>query len=231
MHSMTHALRVLRQGGVIVYPTETSYALGCDARSKRGVAAIFKLKGRASEKKLPVIAGSYTQARCFFKWNKHVERLARHYWPGPLTILLEPKKSLPVSRGGGVAVRVSSDEVARRLARGLGAPLVSTSANVSGKPACFSVLELKKQFGSRLKDVVIIDAGVLKPGKPSTIVRLTADGIVEVIRYGSVLVFEAVRRRRGLVPEGARRRGRNERAAGSARSAAEKTNTEQLKRC
>lgn len=182
------AVRVLRSGGVVIYPTETSYALGCDAQKAHAVAQIFKLKGRSKTKQLPVITASRAMAERFFILGANARRLAQRYWPGPLTIVLKPRKTLPVSYKGGVAVRVSGHPVAQQLSRALKAPLVSTSANISGKPACFSVTALKKQFGARLKNMFVIDIGALPRRKPSTIVAISEVGEIQVVRQGAIKI-------------------------------------------
>lgn len=201
--SIKEAVRILREGGVVVYPTETAYAIGCDWASKPARARIFKIKKRPLEKDLPVICAHKAMAARFFKFNKLERKLAAEYWHGPLTMVLERKeasmgilstfltcgatqKSGQDAHGREVAVRVSSDEVARALSRGLGAPIISTSANISGKSNPYDVKTIIKSFSrSKFKPDLILDAGVLPLRKPSTIIRVE-DGKVEVLREGEI---------------------------------------------
>lgn len=181
------AVATLKQGGLVVYPTESSYALGCDSRNKKAVVALYRLKSRLQTKQLPVIAASRAMAERFFYLNGTAKKIARRHWPGPLTILLAPKKKLPVSELPKVAVRVSAHPLARRLARGLGAPVVSTSANKSGSAACYSVAQLRRQLplDAARVPLLIIDAGTLPHNAPSTIIDVR-DNHVVVLRKGKV---------------------------------------------
>lgn len=188
-------IKYLKQGGVIVYPTETAYALGCDATNAKAVKRIFKIKHRPLSKTLPLIASSLAMVKRFCQMSKTELKLAQKYWPGPVTVILKIKRlkdfdKRVVAKDKTVAIRVSSNKIAQNLSRRLGRPLVSTSANLSGKGECYSVSEVKAMLKieeKRLK-IAIIDGGRLKKQKPSTIVMVKKDGEVEVIRQGSLKI-------------------------------------------
>lgn len=188
---LRQAVKQLREGGIVIYPTETAYALGADATNAHAVRRIFEIKNRDWQKSLPLIVGSLTDAERVAHFSRHATELAKRHWPGPLTLVLPVRASSGLAPGivsdGMVALRVSSHPIARALARGLGKPITSTSANVSGEGQCHSVRTIHKQFKHFPPHLLIIDAGSLPRRKVSTIVRLR-DGNLEIIRKGSARV-------------------------------------------
>jgi len=185
----------IKKGGLVVYPTETSYGLGADATNEVAVRKIFAIKKRSSEKSLPMIVGSLRQAEKFVRFSSVARRLGHRYWPGPLTLVLPIKSGVNLAIGvrfhgtvhGTAAVRVSSHPIARAIVQRLGRPLVSTSANISGKIPCYSIATCKKQFGRRAKDIIFVDGGRLKKQPPSTIVSVIGKKIT-VIRQGLIVI-------------------------------------------
>ncbi|MEK7102436.1 MAG: L-threonylcarbamoyladenylate synthase [Patescibacteria group bacterium] len=182
------AIMHLQAGGVVVYPTESSYGVGCMATNAAAVARVFTLKERPIEKTLPLIVGSIDEAKRLIVWSSIVEQLAQEHWPGPLTIVAlatnEGKKLAPgvVAADGTIALRVSSHPIAQALAQAVG-PIVSTSANSSSEPACYASMCVKAWLGDA--DVLVIDAGTLPQNPPSTIVRIYDDRYA-VVRQGGV---------------------------------------------
>ncbi len=177
------AVRVLKTGGVLVFPTETSYGIGCDATNAKAVRRVFELKGRVKEKGTPLIVSSLAMARRYGVFSKTALTLAKKYWPGPLTLVLPASGTSPgdvPAQKGTIALRMSSHPIARALARGLGRPIVATSANLSGQPPAFRHEDLPAW-----KDIFVVDVGRLLKSKPSTVVRVIADR-VEVLRQGSI---------------------------------------------
>jgi L-threonylcarbamoyladenylate synthase len=191
------AVGVLKSGGVIAYPTETTYGLGCDPRDATAVRRIFRIKGRDEKKPMLLVAASAAQVKKVAVVSGISARLAKRYWPGPLTLVL------PIRREGGgtpplpktitprdeIAIRVSSSPIVQRLTRRFGFPIVSTSANRSGKQECRSGKAIEEFFSSRRnRPDLIIDGGTLPKRKPSTIARVKKDGTVDVLREGSVKI-------------------------------------------
>ena len=186
----------MQQGGVLVYPTETAYGLGCDWTNKKAKEKIYKIKGRAASKKLPVIVAELKMAKKYAKFDAVSEKLAKKYWPGALTLVLE-RSEIRDQRLEDLAMRVSSNKIASLLSKKLGKPLVSTSANVSGKGNCYSVEEILNQFkNKRYKPDLILDVGKLKKVKSSTIVKVEREKI-KILRKGSVNIFRQRRIRLG----------------------------------
>ena len=147
MHLTTNireATLVLRRGGVIVYPTDTAYGLGAKFGNKYVARRIYKIKGRPGGKPLPVIVGSLVLARKFFRFSARELLLAKRYWPGPFSLLLQRKnvKGQMSKVKCFVVVRVPDSKIARKLSTAIGEPIFSTSANLSGKGECYSPREV-----------------------------------------------------------------------------------------
>lgn len=185
--TIARAVDILKQGGVVVCPTETAYGLAADATNARAIAKIFAVKGRSGHKPLPLIAGSSAMAERFFRFTKEERALARQFWPGPLTILLRPRQKFPrgvAGRDGRVAVRVSGSVTARALAQRLGKPITATSANRSGGKTCYSISCVRASLRGFSPELVI-SRGTLPRRRPSTIVRINKNSI-KILRLGSI---------------------------------------------
>jgi L-threonylcarbamoyladenylate synthase len=194
---LEEALRVLRGGGIVAYPTETFYGLGVDARSPAACDRLFELKGRPAGKALPCIVSGLGQleevARCL---GSAVLPLVREFWPGPLTLVIEAKPGLAASSPeGGLAVRASGLRLPRDLAEGLGAPITATSANRSGEPPATTAEEVLSELGPELD--LILDGGPCAGGLPSTIVDVR-ETPPRLIREGRVSFAEVERVASGL---------------------------------
>ena len=171
--SLKKAASVLKSGGLVVYPTETAYALGCDPKNPKAVRRLFSVKKRDRSKPLPMIAASAAMAGRLLKLDRYGHVLASAFWPGPLTLV----------GGPDAAVRVSPHPVASALSRALGRPIISTSANLSGTSARYDAASVLRDLGA-LPDLVL-DAGPLRPSPVSTVVRARG-GVVEILREGAV---------------------------------------------
>lgn len=183
---------------VFVYPTETQYGLGCDARDAQAVKKIYTIKGRSGVKALIVLAADRAMARRLIDpvilKNKEVVRVMRTFWPGALTLVLPAsawaRHNLAagiIARNGTIAVRVSPHPVASGIAKNFGAPIVSTSANLSGQPTSNSPPGIKRAFArAAIKPDLFIDGGVLPKSKPSTI-AIWQRGKWKIARPGAVV--------------------------------------------
>jgi L-threonylcarbamoyladenylate synthase len=189
---LVRAVALLRAGRLLVYPTDTLYALGGCALDGAVAAAVRAAKGRGDDKPLPLIAADIEQAlRLAAAWPPPAGRLAQRFWPGPLTLVLPAADVVPgavTSGGGTVAVRVPALELARRLAEGAG-PLIATSANRAGEPPPETCAAAVASVGGSA--ALALDGG---PGLPvaSTIVDLTGPE-PRLLRAG-VVDWEHVRR-------------------------------------
>jgi L-threonylcarbamoyladenylate synthase len=186
--NLDEAVSILRAGGVLVYPTETSYALGCDATNDRAVAKVFAIKGRPEGKGTPLILPPDVDAGAYVAMSDKVHELANEYWPGPLNIISTRAVTSPVSTrcetDGTQSVRKSSHPIASELARQLGHPLVATSANRSGETSIYRPDELAEEFPGELPDA-IVDGGNLPVVPASTTVKVVGETI-ELVRQGTI---------------------------------------------
>jgi len=184
------AITILKQGGVVVFPTETAYGLAADATNSRAVRRIFEIKGREPGKTPPLIVAGLAMAEEYVEIPKILRPLVKAHWPGALTVVGKVGKGLSsgvVRADGTIALRVSPHPVARALSKGIGLPIVATSANVSGRPTCYSVRTFMRQLraaGHSGPDAVI-DVGPIPYRRPSTIVTVKKGKIV-VLRQGSI---------------------------------------------
>lgn len=187
------AADIIRRGGVIALPTETVYGLACDPRNVKAVKQIFCIKGRADDKPLQLIASSFAQVTRLADMTTAEKRLARVYWPGPLTMLVRLRSGMrlakQVSPSSVIGIRVSPSPVVRALIRAFGYPIAATSANRSGLTPVRSGNGVKKAFQGFIDQPdMILDVGMLPRRKPSTVVRVKESGDVEVLRQGGVRI-------------------------------------------
>lgn len=181
------ALQTLKRGGVILYPTDTVWGLGCDATNAEAVSRIFSIKKRADSKALICLLGS---ADDLDRWVGGVPEVAYQLLEAavePLTVIYDGAYVPPLAANlpaadGSLAIRVTADEFCRELCRRLRKPLVSTSANVSGKPAAANYADIAPEILSAA-DYVCRSGRSPKPAaKPSTIIKLSESGVVKIIR-------------------------------------------------
>jgi L-threonylcarbamoyladenylate synthase len=185
--TIAEAVQILRQGGVILFPTETFYGIGADARNPSAVEQVFAVKGRDFRNPLSVIVAHESDLVPLVAEIPPAARiLMRQLWPGPLTLVFHASASvLPrlTAGTGKIGIRISSHPVARLLAAGLAGPLTATSANLSGGPECSSAAEALPVFGENLD--AIVDAGRTRGGSGSTILDVTVSKPL-ILREGAI---------------------------------------------
>jgi L-threonylcarbamoyladenylate synthase len=174
------ALRAhLRRGGLIAYPTESCYGLGCDPRNPRALRRLIRLKGRNAAKGLLLIADRFRRLQPFVRPLHPLERARmQRSWPGPVTWVVPAAATCPPLLTGGrptIAVRVTAHPVAARLCRSLGMALVSTSANKSGRKPAKTAAECRRIFGARVR-VIAGRIGTRK--RPSTLIDLATGTVL-----------------------------------------------------
>ncbi|HBU27732.1 TPA: threonylcarbamoyl-AMP synthase [Candidatus Uhrbacteria bacterium] len=185
---LEEAVALLKQGGVVVFPTETSYGIACDATNHLAVERVMRIKQRSGDLPMALIISGMDMARWCGILDPELEALAKRHWPGPLTVVV-PEANEALSplclRQGTVGLRVSSHPVAHALVEGLARPIVATSANIHGKPAAYTVQEVQEQFAHQAEQPdLYLDGGTLEPLPPSMIIELV-NGEVVVHRQGS----------------------------------------------
>ena len=178
--------RILRNGGVIAFPTDTVYGLGADALNPPAVERIYELKKRPRSQQFPLLIADAKQLTALAEPIPEIAWfLARRFWPGGLTLVLSRKDSVPahLTSTSSIAVRIPDHPVCEALIQNLGNPLIGTSANVSGQPAALTAEEVEQQFGGKID--LIINGGQCPGGKESTIVDITLEPPV-VLRQGII---------------------------------------------
>jgi L-threonylcarbamoyladenylate synthase len=185
--AIDEAARWIRLGNIVAMPTDTLYGLAADPFNTAAVARIFAVKGRAAARALPLVAADAAQiARHLGPLPELAVRLAGHFWPGPLTMLMPAARQLAHDVSGGtgkVGVRVPADEIARAVCAACGHPVTATSANVTGEPAPATPDEVERTLGDRVE--FLLDAGPTRGGAPSTIVDVTG-GELQLVRAGAI---------------------------------------------
>jgi L-threonylcarbamoyladenylate synthase len=180
-------IRLLKQGGVVAFPTDTVYGLGCGSSYREAVARIFQLKGRPEQMALPLLLAGIGQIDEVAHPVPAVARLlAAEFLPGALTLVLKKSETVPgfITAGGDtIALRVPAHPVPVALVSGLGMPLVGTSANLSGWPSALTAGEVCAQLGDKVD--MVIDGGTVPGGQESTIVDVTGETPV-VVREGAI---------------------------------------------
>lgn len=174
--SVAEAARLLRDGQLVAFPTETVYGLGGDATNERAVAAIFEAKGRPQFNPLISHVLDAAEARKFVRWTPMAEKLAARFWPGPLTLVLPRAPGSPISllaTAGldSVAIRAPSHPVAQALIRAAGRPIAAPSANRSGAVSPTQAAHVAESLGDRVP--LILDGGPCLVGVESTVLDLT----------------------------------------------------------
>ncbi len=197
--TIAEAVKILRGGGVVAFPTETFYGLGADARQEAAVEKIFHLKGRNARNPISVIVDNDQAAILLVEEMPPAAHiLMQKFWPGPLTMLLRASTAvLPRLTGGTgkIGIRVSSHTIARMLAKRLAGPLTATSANLSGERECSTAEEVLHAFGESLD--AVIDGGKTTGGLGSTILDVTVSPPL-VRREGVVSRTEIIAALRGI---------------------------------
>jgi L-threonylcarbamoyladenylate synthase len=183
---LAQACAWIRAGGIVAYPTDTFYGLAVDPTSDAAVAALFDVKGRDATVAMPLIAASTAQVQAVAAIDAASSRLARAFWPGPLSLVLDALPAVASAVHAGrytVALRVPAHRVAQALAAACGLPITSTSANRSGEPPVSTVEGLATL--ARDPRLLVVDGGVTPGGLPSTIVdarvvppRLVREGAI-----------------------------------------------------
>jgi len=182
-------VKTIKTGGVVVFPSDTIYGLICDATNKKAIANLFKIKARNCQKPVSIFVNSISQAKKLVQINKKQEKFLKRVLPGKLTIILKAKYKFPkgiVGQNNGVGIRIPDYKPIISLLRKINIPLSATSANVSDLPGSGNPKEIIGQFRKRKNQPdLIVDAGMLKKSKPSTVIDLTGDELA-ILREGAV---------------------------------------------
>jgi L-threonylcarbamoyladenylate synthase len=182
---------LLRESGVIAYPTDTLYGLGAIVFNRSAVSTVFVIKGRQRDQALPVLVASETQLREVAEdVSDEAMELAKKFWPGALTLVMKRHPDLPLNVTGGgptVAVRLPDHPCPQTLISACGSPITGTSANKHGGTDPTTATEVQRQLGNRLS--LVLDGGPSPVGVGSTIVDVTRS-LPRVLRQGAISMEE-----------------------------------------
>ncbi len=181
------AVILIKQGGMIAFPTRCLYGLGADAFNAAAVDRVFQLKQRPPQKPILILIDRRIQLeRLVSHVSKAASRIMDQFWPGRVTLVFEAADTVPhflTAGSGKIGIRLPGHPVAAALVESLGEPLTGTSANLSGKPGCRRSDDLDPYLVQQLD--AVLDAGPLKGGVGSTVVDVTQD-IPRVLRQGEI---------------------------------------------
>ena len=186
--ALARAAAVLRDGGLVAFPTETFYGLGAAACDPSAVHRVFRVKGRDAGKPLLVLVDSIAMAERVAELTPPARALMARHWPGALTLVLRARPGVPselMAGTGTIGVRLSPHPVARALVRALGSPLTAPSANLADAAPPTTAAAVLAAFDGAVD--LVLDGGATAGGPPSTVVDVTSDAS-RVLRQGAVLL-------------------------------------------
>lgn len=186
-HTLAAAAKLLRAGELVAFPTDTVYGVGAIAWDAAAVGKLYTAKLRSLDKAIPILLADPADLALVARdLPPAALRIAEHFWPGPLTLVVPRAARVPdeVTAGGDtVAVRIPDHPLARALIRAAGAPLATTSANLSGGASPVTAEEVRSQLGDRI--ALIVDGGRCPGGVASTVVDVMGEEPV-ILRPGPV---------------------------------------------
>ena len=187
LEELKEPAKVIRNGGIVIFPTETVYGIGTNGFDEKSIKKIYELKRRDSNKPISLLVSNMEMVEMVAKDISDLEyKLMRKFWPGPFTIILKKKSIVPdilTSNGDTVGVRMPSGEIAKKLIEYAEVPIAAPSANISGKPSGIDINDIMKDFEGKVD--CIIDNGISELGVAPTIVKVV-DNIPYVLREGII---------------------------------------------
>ncbi|MEJ2100269.1 MAG: L-threonylcarbamoyladenylate synthase [Desulfobacterales bacterium] len=185
------AIDILSKGGIVVYPTDTNYGIGCDILNKKAIERIYQLKQRHKSKPFSFICSGLKNISHYAKVSNYAYKTMKRLLPGPYTFILEGSKLVPkimLTKRKTAGIRVPDHKICLELVKGLGNPIITTSATMPDGSTLNDPSLIHEMFGNRID--LVID-GEMVPGKPSSVISLIND-MPEVIRkgMGDVSIFE-----------------------------------------
>ncbi|MGZ3945375.1 MAG: L-threonylcarbamoyladenylate synthase [Mucilaginibacter sp.] len=182
---LAKALKVVQDGGIILYPTDTIWGIGCDATNTEAVKKIYQLKQRDEAKSMIILLDTENKLESYIREVPAVAYDLIEYAENPLTLVMPGAKNISpvlISEDGSVGIRVAKHDFCQQLIQRLRKPLVSTSANISGKPSPQNFYQIDQEIVDGVDYVVDLEQHNTELKKPSTIMRLQPDGRFEFIR-------------------------------------------------
>lgn len=180
---VSQVVDILRNGGVIAYPTDTTYGIGCSILNRRSIERIYRIKQRERNKPVSFICADLAEISRYAQVSTFAFKTMKRFLPGPYTFVLDASRTVPdllLTRQKSVGIRIPDHAVCRAIVRELGHPIVTTSANLSGEEPLGDPFLVDEQLGSQLD--LVVDGGVLT-AEVSSVVSLVGD-LPQVLRQG-----------------------------------------------
>jgi len=180
---IARVVQSLRDGGVIAYPTDTTYGIGCSIFNKKGIERIYQLKQRDRKKPFSFICPSLSEVTRYARVSNPAFKILKRYLPGPYTFILEATREVPdllLTRQKTVGIRIPDNRICLAIVQMLGNPIITTSANLSGEDPVGDPDMIDVDFGGQLD--LIVDGGILTKDV-SSVVSLVSD-VPEILRMG-----------------------------------------------
>lgn len=191
---LEEAGELIRQGKIVVFPTETVYGIGTNGLDKNAVKKLYEVKQRPLNKPISLLVSNMEMVNSIAKDITEIEyKIMKKFFPGPLTIILKKKDIVPnvVTAGQNtVGIRMPRGEIARKLVEYANVPIATPSANISGEPSGTNMQEIKKHFEGKVD--YFIDGGNSELGLASTIVQVV-DGKPQILRQGSITYEQIIK--------------------------------------
>jgi L-threonylcarbamoyladenylate synthase len=182
---LKNALDILKKGGVILYPTDTIWGIGCDSTNTKAVERIYKIKKRDDSKSMLILIDETWRLSDYIKEVPEIALQLIEVSDKPVTIIYSGAKGISpalINDDGSIGIRVTTDEFCRKLIGALNRPIVSTSANISGSPAPQNFSEISEEIIKSMDYVVKWRQDEKSKSQPSSIIKLGINGQIEVIR-------------------------------------------------
>ncbi|MBR4275788.1 MAG: threonylcarbamoyl-AMP synthase [Prevotella sp.] len=179
------AVEVMKKGGVILYPTDTIWGIGCDATNKEAVARIYQIKRREESKAMICLVDSDNRIQRYVRDVPEVAWDVMNLATKPTTVILDGANGLAgnlIADDGSIAIRITHEEFSKELCYRMQKPVVSTSANISGEPAAQNFCDISEEILHAVDYVCTSRRNEHKPHQPSSIIRLRKDGEITIIR-------------------------------------------------
>lgn len=179
------ACDVLRKGGLILYPTDTIWGIGCDATNEEAVQRVYALKQRADNKAMLLLLGNEARLESYVQEVPEIAWSLIEVADRPLTLIYPGARNLApnlIAEDGSVGIRITREEFSRRLCEQFRRPVVSTSANISGQPAPHTFQEIAEEIKQGVDYIVQYRQDDLTAAQPSSIIKLGAGGLFQIIR-------------------------------------------------
>jgi len=184
---ISQAAEIIKNGGLVAFPTETVYGLGADALNSEAVKKIYEAKGRPSDNPLILHVENFNQVYELVEVNKTAEILMKKFWPAPLTLVMKAKNIIPLQTRGGLetaAIRMPNNPVALALIKASGTPIAAPSANLSGRPSPTDFESVFNDMNGRIE--MILDGGAVEVGIESTVIDITNPEKILMLRPGGM---------------------------------------------